>query len=110
MGRRDTSQIKGVRGKEKQSKALPRNRRNDKRGFANGGGVGVKVMGGGGYLVQKYKVTFNWRRDVSDGFRRSITFKDEGLARQYSAQFLTARVYRVWFERNSGEMVRYEEL
>ena len=64
---------------------------------------------GGGYLVQKYKVTFDWRRDIQNGFRRSVSFGDEGLARQYAAQFFTARVYSVWFNR-SGEMVRYEEL
>lgn len=63
----------------------------------------------GGYLIQKYKVTFDWRRDIQNGFRRSVSFGDENLARQYAAQFLTARVYRVWFNR-SGEMVRYEEL
>lgn len=63
----------------------------------------------GGYLIQKYKVTFDWRRDIQNGFRRSVSFWDEDLARQYAAQFLTARVYRVWFNR-SGEMVRYEEL
>ena len=64
---------------------------------------------GGGYIVKKYKVTFNWRRDVIDGFRRAITFKEERLARAYSAQFLTARAYLVWFKKNE-EMVRYEEL
>lgn len=63
----------------------------------------------GGYLVQKYEVTFDWRWDIQNGFRRSVSFWDEDLARQYAAQFLTARVYRVWFNR-SGEMVRYEEL
>lgn len=66
-------------------------------------------MDGGRYLVQKYKVTFDWRRDVLDGFRRSVSFGNEDLARQYAAQFLNARVYRVWFSRN-GEMVRYEEV
>ena len=64
---------------------------------------------GGGYLVQKYKVTFDWRRDIQNGFRRSVSFGDEDLARQSASQFLNARVYRVWFNHN-GEMVRYEEL
>ena len=63
----------------------------------------------GGRFVQKYKVTFDWRRDIQNGFRRSVSFGDEGLARHYAAQFLNARVYRVWFNHN-GDMVRYEEL